>query len=482
MVFYGRKKELGLLQKLYEKLPGMVVIYGRRRIGKTSLIREFIKDKKSLYFFVDNNKTIDILIQDFYNQINDVLNLPAYIKIKTSEDLLEFLFSYKEDLIVVFDEFQRFADIYPAFITQLQNKWDMMGELSRLYIITSGSSVGMMNRIFLEGGAPLFKRADNILTLKPFTPKEIWNYLDKIGITEREEKLKLYLLFGGMIYYYRLLEKYECTNFDSALKYLIFDEFGPLRDEIKDILVEEFGRLHPTYYEIISALAKGKSTQKEIADMTHIAPGSLTVYLNNLINLLGIVEYQIPANEKPGHTKKGRYILKDNFFRFYAYFIYPNMSRFLSGGDYIAFKKMIFSEWQSYSGHVFEDLARILLQNYYCREYEITGGWWNRRGDEIDFIALNKSKVPIAIEVKNREMIAEDAFQILKKLDHKIDLIPGFFEINRYKESGEYSNKENKRDVNTGILAKGMNSVDRAVIKDRGYLFYDIFDMIEYSV
>jgi AAA+ ATPase superfamily predicted ATPase len=114
VTFYGREKELKLLQKLYDKLPGMVVINGRRRVGKTSIIREFIKDKKSLYFFVDNNKTIDILIQDFHHQIRDSLDLPGYVKINSPEDLLDFLFSYGEDLIVVFDEFQRFYDIYPA--------------------------------------------------------------------------------------------------------------------------------------------------------------------------------------------------------------------------------------------------------------------------------------------------------------------------------------------------------------------------------
>lgn len=492
MIFYGREKELSLLQKLYDKLPGMVVVTGRRRVGKTSLIREFLKDKQSLYFFVDNNKTIDILIQDFYNQIADTLEPPAYIKIKTPEDLLEFLFSYPEDLIVVFDEFQRFDDIYPAFVTQLQKKWDIMGESSRLFIIASGSSVGMMNKIFLEGGAPLFKRAVGILTIKPFTPKEIWNYLDKTGIRKKEEKLRLYLLFGGMIYYYRLAEKYGCNGFDSALKNLVFDEFGPLRDEVKEVLVEEFGRLHPTYYEIISALARGRSTQKEIADMTHIAPGSLTVYMNNLISLLGIVEYIIPATEKTGHSKKGRYVLKDNFFKFYAYFIYPNLSRFLSDAVNSRIEQYVHNEWQSYSGLVFEDLARSLLVNRFSEEYEITGGWWNRRGDEIDFIALGRSKIPIAAEVKNREMTSGDALVVIKRLENKISLIPSFFdpagsETNKSNsgkdgsEGFEISGEQKKGGIKTGIVAKGMSDTDRLVLENEGYFFYDIFELIENS-
>ena len=477
MAFYGRKRELHLLQKLYENLPGMVVITGRRRVGKTSLIREFIKDKKSLYFFVDNNKTIDILIQDFYSQNTDTLDLPSYVKITTPEDLLDFLFSYHEDLVIVFDEFQRFNDIYPAFITQLQNRWDMLGESSRLFCIASGSSMGMMNKIFLEGGAPLFKRADTIMTLKPFSPGEIWTYLDGIGVQDREEKLKLYLLFGGMIYYYRLAEKYGCNSFDSSLKMLVFDEFGPLRDEMKDVLGEEFGRLHPTYYEIISALARDRKNRTEIADMTHIAPGSLTVYLNNLIHLLGIVEYRIPATEKHGHSKKGRYVLKDNFFSFYAYFIYPHMSSFISGGDTGTIERRVQNEWQSYSGRVFEDLARHLLHAHFCSDYETTGGWWNRRGDEIDFIALGTGKAPVAIEVKSRTLGAEDALVVLRKLENKLSLIPGFYDTARPKT--ETSGEKKPGDAITGIMAKGMRDTDRATLEEKGHLCYDIFELIE---
>ncbi len=150
MVFYGREKELELLGRLYKKLPGMIVITGRRRVGKTSLIKEFIKGKKSLYFFVDNNKSIEILLKDFNNQITETLSLPSYVKFESPEEFLDFLFTYQEDLVVVFDEFQRFYRLHPSFITQLQQKWDMIGESSHLYIILSGSSVGMMNKIFLD--------------------------------------------------------------------------------------------------------------------------------------------------------------------------------------------------------------------------------------------------------------------------------------------------------------------------------------------
>ncbi len=298
--------------------------------------------------------------------------------------------------------------------------------------------------------------------MKPFSPGEIWDVLDKMGISEKEQKLNLYLLFGGMIYYYRLFEKYGCTDLDSAFKNLVFDEFGPLRNEVRDVLVEEFGRLHPTYYEIISALARGKATQKEIADLTHIAPGSLPVYLDNLINLLGIVEYRIPATEDPVRSKKGRYFLKDNFFRFYAGFIYPNMSRFIAGNEGDHLRREVHKEWQSYSGLLFEDLVRTLLSNRFLGIYEKTGGWWNRRGDEIDFIAIGGGETPLAIEVKNREMSAKDAGLILKKLSVKVKMIPGFY-----------------GDVKLGIVSKEITESDRFILKEDGYFVEDIFRLIK---
>ena len=192
----------------------------------------------------------------------------------------------------------------------------------------------------------------------------------------------------------------------------------------------------------------------------------------------------------PNRSKKGRYILNDNFFRFYAYFIYPNLSRFLSDGDKGTIENLVHREWQSYSGLLFEDLAGTLLLNRFSGQYEKMGGWWNRRGDEIDFIALGRSEIPVAIEVKCRDMTAEDALAVLKRLDSKMSLIPGFFgygasypEISEEKVSGDFitgiSEMQIKRGYISGIVAEGMDKADRRLLEDEGYLFYDIFEMVE---
>ena len=279
MRFYGRERELQLMEHLYARTPSFLVVTGRRRVGKTELVKEFCKGKTALYFYVDGNKSIEVLIEEFGRLTAETLNLPGYIKIDSPETFLEFLFSYNQPLIVVFDEFQRFQKVHPSFISQMQRFWDQKGRDSHLFVIVSGSSIGMIREIFLGGDAPLFRRADNILTLHPFKPKECLAILEEIGVRDPAERLDLYLLFGGTIYYYTFIEKYECTDLETALDRLVLDDLAPLRREMSDVMIEEFGREHATYYEILAAIAQGKETQKEIADVVRLPSTSLPPYL-----------------------------------------------------------------------------------------------------------------------------------------------------------------------------------------------------------
>ncbi len=422
MKFYNREKELELMELLNSKKPGFLVVTGRRRVGKTELIKEFIRQRKALYYFVDSNKSIEVLMREFGQYTAETLALPSYVRIDTPESLIDFLLSHDEDLVAVFDEFQRFQKLYPAFITQLQKYWDMRGKESKLFLITSGSSVGMIKKIFIEGGAPLFRRADNIVTLQPFKMQQIFQVLDDLGIKSLDEKLNFYFLFGGIIYYYRLLEKYECKNLEDAFTDLIFNDLAPLRREMGDVLIEEFGKEHATYYEIISAIAEGKGTQKEIADYTHISPSSLPPYIDELIDLLGIVEHRIPVTEDM-RGKLGRYFLRDNFFRFYARFIYRNMSLY-QGGRYDILTEKTLSEWNAFTGWAFEEMVREIVREEFSGEYDRIGSWWNRRGDEIDLLALGKNK-GLAVEIKNMELSMDEAMNLIEKMKEKLTLVKG---------------------------------------------------------
>jgi Predicted ATPase (AAA+ superfamily) len=423
MEFYNREKELELMELLDRSKPSFLVITGKRRVGKTELIKQFSRNRQALYFFVDSNKSIDILMDEFDRLLREEMNLPGYINVKEPENFLKFITSYDRDLVIAIDEFQRFLKVYPPFITQLQRYWDMKTDNCKVFLIVSGSSIGMIRKIFIEAQAPLFKRADNILTLRPFTVRETFDMLDGMGITDIQEKQNLYFLFGGTVYYYRLFEKYQCSSFLDALEKLVFTEFAPLRDEVRDILIEEFGKEHSTYYEIISAISRGKYSMSEISEMTHVSSSSLSPYFYDLTNLLGIAEYRIPITDSPKKSKRGRYFLKDNFFRFYGHFMYPALSHYM-GGNYDPIMEKVLQEWQSYTGKLFEDMIRELISEELVSEYPEIGSWWNRKGDEIDILAINSEKRRVlAVEIKNKELTRDDARHILKTTKEKTKLI-----------------------------------------------------------
>lgn len=421
MKFYGREAELHLMEQLYKKTPSFLVITGRRRIGKTTLVREFIRSRPSLYFFVDNHKKIDLLMEEYAQILSHHFNLPPFISIKKPSDLFTFLIQIKEPIVVVFDEFQRFSQIYPSFYSELQNAWDQRPTDSGVFLIVTGSSIGMMNRLFQDGGAPLFKRADTRITLRPFGITEIFPVLDDLTSLPLEEKLKIYYLFGGIIHYYYLFEKFSCHNFSDILEKMIFSEFGPLRREISDILVEEFGSEHASYHAIIAALAGGKTSMKEIGDRAGISVTSLHPYLDNLINLLGIVTYQVPIGDKKGRSRLGRYFLADPFFRFYARFVYPNMSTF-EAGKFSSLITTVHNGWNSYAGKCFEDLVREVISSDNSFQFELTGSWWNRKGDEIDIVAIKPDRT-LVVECKNRELTGDRALDIINMVMKKTDLI-----------------------------------------------------------
>jgi uncharacterized protein len=422
--FYDRKQETNILKEKYGSLKfgEMLVIYGRRRVGKTELIKQFIKtvpQKKSLYLYVDLiNK--QGMLNSFSLSIQE--QLKENVLFSEFEDFLRYVEekSNKEKFVLVIDEFQRFLDISPDFITKLQNYWDSILKNKKLMLILVGSSIGMIQKITNSKVGALYGRGTKI-KISPF------RYVDfrlMFNTLSEEEKILVYSVFGGTPYY---LEKVKMVEGDIYKKIyeLITKKGAELFEEPKNLLEYENIRIHAKYNSILQATSSGKETLKEIEDFTKISSNILTPYLSRLDELLDLLGKKNPIL---GKERLGRYCVKDNFFKFWYKFIFPNQSA-LNLGNINFVDSLIKENLNSYVGRIFEDIVRELLVLYNTKEikgvklnFENIGSWWNRGDTEIDILAYNlKEKRYLVGEIKwtNKKLDLD----VVQNLERKYKLI-----------------------------------------------------------
>ena len=414
--FYNREKELALLKKV--RPPYLAIIYGRRRIGKTALSLEFVKDRDFLYFFVNPKKSEQLLLKEFSEKIGEKIGIP--LSLRTWEEFFEVLFKYKG--IVIFDEFQKFLEINEAVPFILQKFWDTKRE--KPTIIITGSVIGMIKKLFMESGSPLFKRADILINLKELRPKDIFKILSDFGINNLEEKFKFYLLFGGVPYYYSLLYKYQIENIREAIFELIVDEHAPLRREVEDVLIEAFKKEYSTYLSIMYAIAEGKTKLEEIASYAGIKTTSISYYLKDLIELLDLVE-----KHEIKFKNKSIYEIKDRFHYFWLRFMY----RYSSIIDPKVLFSKIMNEINDFYGRCFEKMIRdnflYIFGNYekVFKYYGFLKKGGRRVSFDIDVLALNeKTRELLLAECKWKDKV--NPSKICKELLEKSKYVPWHLE------------------------------------------------------
>lgn len=416
--FYDRKKELNYLQKKHETLKSgeLIVIYGRRRLGKTRLIKRVSESPetsgKKLYFFVnllEENKLMESFSDSILNQLGETVKLGKWT------DFFKYLFdiSLKHKALVVIDEFQRLKSISPSFITELQNQWDSRLKNNRLMLVIVGSSIGMMRRIAISSSGALYGRKTGQMQLMPLKYADFREIFPKL--TE-EEKIERYFVFGGTPYYIEIGMKYQ--NLWESVKESMLVENAPLKEEPKDLLEFEL-RVIARYNSILNAISSGKGSIKEISDNTHMPSETLPAYIENLIKLMNIVEKKEPVF---GKERMGRYVINDNFFRFWYRFILPNIP-LLEANNIKAVEEKIKEDFPSFSGRLFEDVVKELFKLYNgskIKELEMNfteiGSWWDRSGNEIDIAIKNKNELVLG-EVKwtNKPMDADVLEELMKK-------------------------------------------------------------------
>ena len=409
MKFYNREKELKNLKNIEQaskESAKMTIIVGRRRIGKTTLIKEAYPQK--LYLFV-SKKNEALLCEEFIKIVEQQLEVKIFGEIKKFRELFEYLMelSTKRAFTLIIDEFQEFLTVNKSLYSDMQNIWDSYKDRSQMNLVLSGSIYSLMKRIFEDRKEPLFGRANNKMELKAFsvvTLKEILG--DYSPDYTNDDLLSFYILTGGVAKYVEIFVDAKAFTLDSQLD-LIFDDYSLFLDEGKNLLIEEFGKGYTTYFSILSLIASSKTSRTE---MESILERNIGGYLEKLES-----EYRIIKKIKPIFAKEGsrtvKYEIIDNFFNFWFRFIYKYRSAIeLENYEYV--KKIVKRDYETYSGKFLESYFHEKLRLGY--EYSAIGNYWERGNqNEIDIVAINEDEKRMLIgEVKRNS----------KKIDlHKVE-------------------------------------------------------------
>lgn len=420
-MFYNRESELEYLLERYKTLKRansgeLIVLYGRRRVGKTTLAQEFLKRVGGAYLYVDLAEEKDIF-QGFSRAIREQLGDSVFFQ------ELEHFFDYCREkakhgpLVLVLDEFQRFSVTSTRVITRFQHEWDQTLKDLPIMAVLMGSSIGMMRQVALSATAPLFGRATGIQKLVPFNYRGLCQMFPELA---EADKVRLYAVFGGTPYYLNLAKRSQKKDLFELINKLVLEPGAPLREEPRLLLLMELKEIS-RYNSILHAIASGKATIKEIGEQAGIEPNKVSYYLRALSDLLALV---VPEAPVLGKKKMGRYRISDHFFRFWYRFVYPNFGA-LELGNHSNVLEFVKQNLEGFVGWAFEDVVRELLIAYNGREllgmplnFTRIGRWWNRAAEELDIVAVNEREKTIWLgEVKwtNRPVGAELIEDLLRR-------------------------------------------------------------------
>lgn len=391
-MFVGRTLELSKLNKAYlnDSLE-CVIIYGRRRIGKTALINEFVKDKDVIYFpALDSTSTENLtaLSKTIYEYTNkDTSMHPIFPSFDAAFSQIGKLAKDKR-LIFVIDELPYLAKSDMSILSRLQHYLDHEYSQTKLFLILCGSSMSFMENEVLGEKSPLFGRRTMQFHIKAMS------YLDSAQFNPNLsyiDKSLIYGITGGVPHYINKL------NVKDSLKRALIDNFfdtsSYLFEEPNNLIKQEL-RQPAIYNAIITAIANGNSKLSNISNAVHLDTSLCNKYLSVLINL-GIVIKVEPVVDKS--HKKVQYRIKDNFFRFYYRFVPKNMTSIFSGSIERLYDSLIDSYLSEYMGLIFEDICREYLI-YYAKDLPFVineiGEWWGnnpleKKEVQLDIVALN---------------------------------------------------------------------------------------------
>jgi len=392
-MFIGRKSELSSLNDSYNKDSFQFpVIYGRRRVGKTTLINEFSKGKKSVYFVAIQStakENLDILSAQILSVLAPEAPRNPFPSLR---DAIEYVFerAKTERIIFTIDEYPYLANSDHAVSSILQAAIDKYQAGSKLFLILCGSSMSFMEKQVLGYESPLYGRRTAQYKLLAFDYFESAQMLQGFN---NEDKITLYSITGGIPEYLSRID--NKLSLEENIYDLFFMPSGRLFEEPGNLLKQEL-RSPETYNAIVTAIAGGSSRLNDIATKVGIETSQCSNMLSSLISL-GLVRKEFPITEDK--SKKSMYLLDDWMFIFWYRFVQPELSYIISGLGEKVLSDVINNHIDSHVGRAFETCAKqymwiALKDNKLSVSFKKIGSWWGnnpeeRQEEEIDFIAFN---------------------------------------------------------------------------------------------
>lgn len=421
MEFVNRNDELNILQELYaDEGFQFLPIYGRRRIGKTRLIQEFIKDKPAIYFLADSlseSEQLRNLGRECGEYFDDTILRETGFK-----DWDQF-FKYikekaRERLILVIDEFPYLVNANPGISSIFQRAIDSYWKDTKLFLVLMGSSIGMMEKEVLFYKAPLYGRRTASLEVKEMPFAALHDFFPK---TDLKGRMAIYAVMGTIPAYLERINPREDIYRNIVGQILNRGSF--LYNEVEFLLREEL-REPRNYFVILRAIAQGKRKLSEIINDTGFDKTLLSRYLD-ILRSIRLIQKEIPVTEKyPEKSRMGLYRLHDRFFTFWFKYIFPHRGKLEIGSVEYVLEK-IRDSFEEHLALVYEELCReisLTLMREGVVHFNSIGKWWSKN-EEIDLVAIDEEKRVIYFgECKwSRQKVKESDFYDLARKSERVD-------------------------------------------------------------
>lgn len=399
MKFYDRTKELEALRKI-EQLSAtsaqMTVMTGRRRIGKTTLIKTAFTKIPFVYFFVGKksetllcSELAEIIRETLGEDLGDFSSFPRLLGAILS-------IAKRRNFTLVFDEFQNIAYTRASIFSDIQDVWDSNKGESHINLVICGSLYSKMKQIFEDKEEPLYGRATARFKIRPFDIATLKTILadHNPGYTA-EDLLCLYMVTGGVAKYVEQLMTRGAVTKDGIIRD-VFSLGSYFLGEGQEMLRDEFGKDYGNYFSILSALSSGETSRGDVKSYTGLEAGG---YLDRLEK-----DYDIVSRRRPylagENTKNVEYVIADNFLNFWFRFIYRYRSA-VEVGNLEWLQQKVLADYESYSGPILERFFRQVYAE--TGLYNTVTNYWRKKDgkDEIDLIAVNDTEKSIVIgEIK----------------------------------------------------------------------------------